>query len=224
MTRSLQAIGADDTLASRFLLPDWGLVATTTRPADAGDAAGIANLLAQLGYPTSIDDVLVRLQYWSADQRSKVVVAEADGALAGMAAVHAIPYIEHTGCRGRLVALVVDRQYRTRGVGHALIAAAEAEARVLGCLDMEITSARDRTTAHAFYVSAGYEDICGRAARFLKQLSGSPQGAHAATENRDAEDSRAAAQRGMDHDDADDEAGRDLQRSWSHSHELGGHA
>lgn len=107
---------------------------------------------------------------------------EADDALAGMAAVHAIPYVEHTGWRARLVALVVDREHRARGVGRALIAAAEAEARTLGCLDMEITSARGRAAAHAFYASAGYEDICGRAARFVRQLPRSP----------DATDSRTA--------------------------------
>jgi hypothetical protein len=47
----------------------------------------------------------------------------------------------------------------------------EREARGLGCRDLEITSARDRVAAQRFYFGLGYEDVCGRAARFLKSLS-----------------------------------------------------
>jgi GNAT superfamily N-acetyltransferase len=67
---------------------------------------------------------------------------------------------------------VVDAALRGRGVGRALLAAVEREARALGCRDIEITSARDRVGALAFYTALGYEDICGRAARLVKRLDG----------------------------------------------------
>ena len=146
------------------------------RQATSADAAGIAGLLPQLGYLATAPEVLARLRYWAADQRSSVIVADLDGAVAGVAAVHAIPLLERTGWRGRLVALVVDEACRRLGIASMLMAAAEEEARLLGCVEMEITSARDRSAAHAFYVAAGYADACGRAARYLKVLAGQEGG------------------------------------------------
>jgi GNAT superfamily N-acetyltransferase len=142
------------------------------RPATPADAAGIARLLPQLGYQATAPEVLARLGHWSADPGSSVIVADLDGGVAGIAAVHAIPFLERNGSRGRLVALVVDRGRRRLGIARTLLAAAEDEARLLGCVEMEITSARDRAAAHAFYVAAGYADACGRAARYLKALAG----------------------------------------------------
>ncbi|HEY8478387.1 MAG TPA: GNAT family N-acetyltransferase [Spirillospora sp.] len=78
------------------------------------------------------------------------MAAEAGGGVAGVAALHALTLLEHTGRRGRLVALVVDDRVRGRGIGRALMLAAEDHARRLGCRDMEITSARNRSAAHAF--------------------------------------------------------------------------
>jgi GNAT superfamily N-acetyltransferase len=142
-----------------------------TRPAASRDAAGLAPLLGQLGYPATTQEARARLAYWSADERGLVLVADDQGTIAGVAAVHAIPLLEHTGSRGRLVALVVADRYRRQGIAGALLAAAEAYARSLGCLDMEITSARDRDGAHAFYLRAGYSDACPAAARYRKRLA-----------------------------------------------------
>jgi len=43
-------------------------------------------------------------------------------------------------------------------------------ARRWGCLAMEVTSARTRDGAHAFYQRMGYTDVCSRSGRFLKEL------------------------------------------------------
>lgn len=142
-----------------------------TRLATARDAAGICVLLCQLGYPTTEAEAKARLEYWSADQHSAVIAADLDGDLAGVAAVHAIPLLEHAGWRGRLVALVVAEARRGCRLGRALVTAAEAAAELLGCREMEITSARDRAAAHSLYASAGYADVCNRAARYLKPLA-----------------------------------------------------
>ena len=51
------------------------------------------------------------------------------------------------------------------------MAAAEVAARDLGCVATELTSARRRVRAHAFYRANGYEDWTGDVARlFHKQL------------------------------------------------------
>jgi GNAT superfamily N-acetyltransferase len=143
---------------------------TVIRPAGVGDAPVIAALLGELGYPTGPDEVTVRLAYWLGDPHSTLLVAEVNGQVSGVAAVHAIPLLEHTGRRGRLVALVVGDTFRSQGVGRALVEGAEQAARDLGCRDMEITSARARAVAQRFYAHLGYDDASDHAARFMKLL------------------------------------------------------
>jgi N-acetylglutamate synthase-like GNAT family acetyltransferase len=92
---------------------------TVIRPAGVGDVPVIAALLGELGYPTGPDEVTVRLAYWLDDPHSTLLVTEVNGQVSGVAAVHAIPLLEHTGRRGRLVALVVGDAFRSLGVGRA---------------------------------------------------------------------------------------------------------
>jgi GNAT superfamily N-acetyltransferase len=141
------------------------------RPVRPSDASEVAELLTQLGYPADSDQVRGRLDRWLHDQHGAVMVAELNGVVAGVAALHSMPLLEHDESRGRLVALVVDQAYRRHGVGRALMAWAEQEARRLGCHQMEITSSRYREEAHRFYGELGYEDVCGRSARLMKDLS-----------------------------------------------------
>lgn len=146
-------------------------MAINVRPVQKADLSRITDLLAQLGYPATADQVRGRLNRWLTDRHSVLVAAEVDGAVAGVAALHAIPLLERDESRGRLVALVVDEAYRGHGVGRVLMDRVEREARGLGCRDLEITSARDRAAAQRFYLGLGYEDVCGRSARFLKSLT-----------------------------------------------------
>lgn len=145
-------------------------VTIAIRPVGAGDAPVLTGLLTELGYPAAPDEVAARLEYWLSDPWSRLLAAEVNGRVAGIAALHAIPLLEHTGRRARLVALVVSDAYRGQGTGHALVDAAEQAARDLGCRDMEITSARDRAVAQRFYARLGYDDVSDRAARFMKSL------------------------------------------------------
>jgi GNAT superfamily N-acetyltransferase len=142
------------------------------RPARAGDAADIAALLTQLGYPSTGDQVTERLGYWQPDPMSLVLVAEHRGRVIGCLSLHAIPYLERTGRLARIESLVVDQSARGRGTGRSLIQAAEEAARHWGCLTVEVTSRRTRVGAHAFYRQMGYADVCDRSGRFLKALAG----------------------------------------------------
>ncbi|SCL23489.1 Acetyltransferase (GNAT) family protein [Micromonospora rhizosphaerae] len=134
------------------------------------DAARLAALLTQLGYPVQEPEVTERLTYWFGDPASLLIGADVRGDLAGVAALHVIPMLEATGRWARLAALVVDERYRGKGVGRSLVEAAETRAREMGCRYMEIASSRRRVQAHRFYRSLGYEDVCERSARFIKYL------------------------------------------------------
>jgi N-acetylglutamate synthase-like GNAT family acetyltransferase len=136
----------------------------------AQDASAIAELLGQLGYPTTEHEVAHRLIYWDGDAFSKVLVAEQVGRVVGVLAVHAIPYLEKTGRWARIESLAVDDQARQSGVGRALVVAAEGIAQQWGCPAVEVTSMRSRHDAQAFYRHLGYSDACPHAARFWKTL------------------------------------------------------
>lgn len=142
------------------------------RAASLADAAAIARLITQLGYPAAAGEIGDRLAYWLPDPMSTVLVAEHGGRVIGSLSLHAVPYLERTGRWARIESLVIDEDSRGAGAGRALIAAAEQAARQWGCLTMEVTSSRRRTGAHAFYRQAGYRDTCDEAGRFLKPLGG----------------------------------------------------
>jgi GNAT superfamily N-acetyltransferase len=142
------------------------------REARVGDAASLASLLTELGYPTSEQQASARLAKLHAEPETRVLVAEdVGGELVGLAGVRAENLLEHDRPAARLIALVVAESHRRHGIARMLVDAAEAEARARGCSRIVLTSADRRDDAHAFYVAAGYEQT-GR--RFAKELSPEP--------------------------------------------------
>ena len=143
----------------------------SVRLAQPGDAAQVAALLAELGYPDNrTEEVRRRLAMWERETAGLALVAERQGQVLGVIAVTAIPYLEREGRWGRIVALVVSSACRGQGIGRLLVDAAEEAAGELGCVTMEVTSRRSRTESHPFYRNLGYEDGCDRSARYLKDL------------------------------------------------------
>lgn len=141
------------------------------RSARFGDALALSRLLTELGYPQDGEQTRRALTAWAGDPRGTVLVAEVDGHPAGVIAVHAVPYLERPGSFARVVALAVGGEHRRSGLGRRLLVAAEAWARELGCRDLEITSARTRDDAHAFYRALGFADQSERSARFKRALA-----------------------------------------------------
>lgn len=66
---------------------------------------------------------------------------------------------------GRISMLVVDAKLRNRGIGEALVRAAEHALVASGCQIVEVTSNNARTDAHRFYERLGYERTSVRLAR-----------------------------------------------------------
>ena len=139
----------------------------TVRDARAEDAPAIAELLEQLGYPADAEAVRGRMQRL-AGAGDRLVVAEVDGDVVGVADLHVSPSLEHDEPAGKLAALVVDEGHRGGGIGRALVEAMEAEARTRGCAVFFLTTAERRADAHAFYERVGL-DYTGR--RYAKRLS-----------------------------------------------------
>lgn len=138
----------------------------TIRDAHAGDGAAIAALLDQLGYATDAAAVGSRLERLVI-VGDRVVVAELEDGVVGLAHLHASPTIEHERPVAKIGALVVDESHRGEGIGHALLDELEAEARARRCSLLFLNAAERREEAHAFYRQIGLEEN-GR--RFTKQL------------------------------------------------------
>ena len=137
------------------------------RDARRDDAPALARLLDQLGYPTTPEQAARRLERLSASDADRLVVAELDGEVVGLARLHVSPSLEYDGDAGKVGAIVVDERHRRRGIGEALMAAVEEEARRRGCVLLFLTTAERRKEAHAFYRRLGLEET-GR--RFAKML------------------------------------------------------
>lgn len=126
------------------------------RPAGPADAAAIAALFTDEGYPVGPSDIVARLERFSTPG-SRVIVAEHEEAILGFIAVHAMARFEHDDWILRILALVVDAGARERGVGRALMGEAERIGLELGASFVELTAGHHRPEARHLYESLGYD-------------------------------------------------------------------
>jgi GNAT superfamily N-acetyltransferase len=129
----------------------------TIRPPTAADASAISDLVGELGYPATSDEVLARLDRMSAYPHAIAFVAELDGRVVGLATGHAFPSIHVSSIVAWLSTLVVSSADHGRGVGRGLSAAVENWSRALGAVRISVSSGLHRAEAHAFYEHIGYE-------------------------------------------------------------------
>ena len=137
------------------------------RLGDIADFEALAHLFCQLGYPEASEGLTERLETLLADPRADILVADDTHTLVGLATTFFVPVAHESGPWCRITALVVDVAHRGRGVGEALVVAAEQAARRAGCVRIEATSAVHRSDAHQFYEHLGYTR---ESEHFLKQL------------------------------------------------------
>jgi GNAT superfamily N-acetyltransferase len=134
------------------LKPDVGV-----RRARSTDAARIAELSGQLGYPTTEKQMKARLKDAFRDKDGACFVAEPrEGGLIGWIHVSTTPLLE-VERRAEVNGLVIDETARSRGAGALLLAAAEKWARAKRCKSMSVRSNVLRERAHGFYLRNGYE-------------------------------------------------------------------
>jgi ribosomal protein S18 acetylase RimI-like enzyme len=140
---------------------------TEVRRAASADAAAIADLFGELGYPSTEEQVRTRLNRFERMPGAEVLVAEREGTVLGVAGVSQTQLLAQDAPACRVTALAVAPEARRRGVGAALLKAAEEIAREQGCFRVEVTCRPDRHAAHALYRRLGFEE---RRYRFAKEL------------------------------------------------------
>jgi GNAT superfamily N-acetyltransferase len=122
-----------------FATPDDGNV----KPDDAGPPL-------DLRYEAALEAI-------ARDPNNMLMVAELDGAIAG---VFHLTFIQYVAYRGGVVAqienVVVDPALRGRGLGERMMRWAIDEARRRGAHRVQLTTNKVRTRAHRFYQRLGF--------------------------------------------------------------------
>ena len=128
---------------------------STPRPAQASDAAELARLAAELGYPVDAGTMARRLAAMDDNPRQRAWVLEGEGRLRGWITAERRLSLE-SGERIEITGLVVDHSARRAGVGRGLVAATEAWANDQGIATLVVRSNVQREASHPFYEALGY--------------------------------------------------------------------
>ena len=137
-------------------------LALRIRAARESDAAELARLSGQLGYPADTALMRERLARIGVRTDHAVFVAESAAAESGrppalLGWIHVAYGLRlESGESGEIVGLVVDAGIRRSGVGRQLVEAAERWSRAAGLVRIVVRSNAARTEAHSFYPALGY--------------------------------------------------------------------
>ncbi|GMK41321.1 N-acetyltransferase [Paenibacillus sp. CCS19] len=135
---------------------------------EPSDLAAVADLMGDLGYPSTIADMERRMNVMASNPFCHTFVAEQDGQAVGMIGIRISTNYEVDDVVTYISALVVKSNYRGQGIGKQLIRFAEDWSIHNGSNVLYLTSGikEERKAAHAFYQSLGFE-ITGY--RFVKK-------------------------------------------------------
>jgi len=128
------------------------------REARPSDAAAMARLAGQLGYPATPSEFERRMAARSGSARAVYVAQGENDALIGWTEVAGIemliaePYAD-------LAALIVDEPRRGEGIGRRLVERALAWAHANGYAVLRVRSNVIRERAHRFYEDLGFERV-----------------------------------------------------------------
>lgn len=126
------------------------------RHAVSEDSAALAELSAELGYPSSAEQTASRLvAILSSDEHLVLVAGLADGSVIGWVHVFLALRVESDPF-AELGGFVVTEQYRGQGIGRSLLHAAEEWVAGRGIGKLRVRSRSTRREAHAFYERLGF--------------------------------------------------------------------
>ena len=132
------------------------------------DAAPVAALTTQLGYPANEDAIRRRIDLIKDRPDACLFVAVRGETVVGWLHVQATSSLENDA-RAEIWGLVVGERARGMGVGRRLVEAAEEWAVMRGLSVMALRSNQVRTDAHKFYEHLGYR-VAKTQSAFRKNL------------------------------------------------------
>jgi uncharacterized protein YbbK (DUF523 family)/GNAT superfamily N-acetyltransferase len=132
-----------------------GVPAPSIRMAEAADAAGLARLSWQLGYPCSAAELAPKLDRHLGREDRAVLVAELDGEVVGWASLELVERI-YLESHVEITAFVVDERWRGRGFGGLIMDGILRWTAAKGLGLVRLKSNAARKDAHRFYESHGF--------------------------------------------------------------------
>ena len=101
----------------------------------------------------SSDDYLQAFSRINALPGCELIVAEEDGEVIGTTMLMIVPNLSHKALPWAVVEnVVVDSDYRRKGIGRLLMDYCEAQAKKAGCYKLQLLSNKSRNEAHQFYL------------------------------------------------------------------------
>ncbi|MCC7374624.1 MAG: GNAT family N-acetyltransferase [Verrucomicrobiales bacterium] len=127
------------------------------RVAQVTDAAAIAALSAELGYPADPDQMSSRLSRILSNPLHLILVATPEsGVVAGW--VHGfLTQLVESEYRVEIGGLIVGTPFQRRGLGRLLVRQLEAWARNQGAVEISVRCQVKRAEAHLFYEALGFQ-------------------------------------------------------------------
>jgi GNAT superfamily N-acetyltransferase len=141
------------------------------RPYQDNDLHSLADLMSDLGYPTTTEQLKHRMDIIQRLPLYYTFVATIDSEVVGMIGCREVYDYEGDGVAVQISALVTKKEHQGQGVGKAMVSFVEQWAKEKGAAVIFLTSGNrpERERAHQFYRKKGF-DITGY--RFVKKLGG----------------------------------------------------
>jgi ribosomal protein S18 acetylase RimI-like enzyme len=152
-------------------MPDSKDVDVTVRAVESVDMEALADLITQLGYETRASEMEMRMEAILANKNYATFVAVSKGKVCGMIGTYTCYTYEHNSPSARILALVVSKEVRGRGVGQALVAAAEKDLAQRNIRRVAVNTSFERKEAHEFYEKLGYTKNGFRLVKELPMLA-----------------------------------------------------
>lgn len=129
------------------------------RKATESDIRQMAQLMGELGYPTTTEEMKKRFTKINSSNLYNTELAVTNGEIVGMIGMILGYHYEKNENYVRIVALVVKSESRKQGIGKKLIESAEKWARSQGANRLVLNSGNrsERDDAHKFYTNRGFE-------------------------------------------------------------------
>lgn len=123
------------------------------------DLESMLKLANELGYPTTLNCLQDRFKSVKENSNSAMFVARSTSEkIVGFIQVTEEPCSLLGGIRANIAALIVDEEFRGKGIGSALLKRAEEWSKTTNLSLIRVRSNVIREDAHQFYTKCGYEN------------------------------------------------------------------
>lgn len=130
----------------------------TIRKVRMNDAEAMTHIMSELGYRTSLENMVARMERIASDPAHCTFVADLDGEVVGMIHLRTVLSYLNDNVSAQVSTLITKSEFRGKGVGTELMYSGEQWAKEQGAQSLLLNSGikKDREDAHQFYENRGF--------------------------------------------------------------------